>query len=400
MNEELVEVEILRTETIEEDVIETNKEIIEDIAPFDPTSIVVYSRDWTIETIFSQIDKGNINLNPEYQRRNAWTDEKRSKLIESIIIEYPVPEIVLAEDPIQKKSFAVIDGKQRLLTVAGFIDPKKFKYWNKEVLSTLTVKRELNGLSFDELKTNPKYADVLRQFFNASLRCTIITNFEANDVLYDIFYRLNSGSVSLSTQELRQVLNRGPFANYLIAITNTIQPIHWVMNLNEPDKRLRDIEVILRCISMIMFSESYRGNLKAFLDYTMKKITDEWERFETGVEELYSKINDCIETLAEIFGGYNKIGRKFTNNKAEGSFNRVVLELQLFYFVHLDLALINPTSSSKFLGGYIELCQEDPEFRFSIESTTKSLENYHIRFDKFQNLINKSFNTNLNINPF
>src|ERR1700739_1003122 len=104
----------------EDDVVNDNKEIIEDIASFDPTSIVVYSRDWTIETVYNQIINDNIDLNPQYQRRNAWTDEKRSKLIESIIIGYPVPEIVLAEDTVKKKSFAVIDGKQRLLTVAGF----------------------------------------------------------------------------------------------------------------------------------------------------------------------------------------------------------------------------------------------------------------------------------------
>ena len=87
----------------------------------------MYARDWTIETIFNQINIGNIDLNPKFQRRNAWNDDKRSKLIESIIMGYPVPEIVLAENPNKKRSFIVIDGKQRLLTLAGFIDNEKYK---------------------------------------------------------------------------------------------------------------------------------------------------------------------------------------------------------------------------------------------------------------------------------
>ena len=82
-----------------------NKEIIEDIAlkPKDISDLVVYSRDWTVETIVNQIKKSNIDLNPKFQRRNAWNDDRRSKLIESLIIGIPVPEIVLAED-VKKKS--------------------------------------------------------------------------------------------------------------------------------------------------------------------------------------------------------------------------------------------------------------------------------------------------------
>ena len=64
----------------------------DDLKNIDTSGILVYSRDWTIDTILKQIEMGNIDLNPSFQRRNAWTDEKRSKLIESIMMEYPIPE--------------------------------------------------------------------------------------------------------------------------------------------------------------------------------------------------------------------------------------------------------------------------------------------------------------------
>ncbi len=99
--------------------------------------VVVYARDWTIETIFNQINIENIDLNPKFQRRNAWNDDKRSKLIRINHNGVSCPEIVLAENPNKKRSFIVIDGKQRLLTLAGFIDNNKYKYWDKPVLKRI-----------------------------------------------------------------------------------------------------------------------------------------------------------------------------------------------------------------------------------------------------------------------
>lgn len=385
-------------ESYEEDIIKDNKEIAEDIEKFNPSDIVVYSRDWTIETIQAQIKGGNIDLNPKFQRRNAWTDDKRSQLIESVIIGYPIPEIVLAEDPNKKKSFIVIDGKQRLLTIAGFMEHNDFEYWNRPVLKGLQVREDLNGRTYDMLKTEPHLSDELREFQNSSLRCTVITNFNHNDVLYDIFYRLNSGSVPLSTQELRQVLNRGEFSNFLIDITNQKQPIHDVLNLDGPDKRLRDIEIMLRLFTFHYFPTHYNGNLKKFLDDKMDELNREWTSKESTIKADYEKINSIIEFLSSIFGDPKKVGRKATSGELEKRFNRVLFEVQIFYFLRLDIS--NLSNTDQFLQGFIKLCSDDAEFRSSIESSTKNTESYKIRYSKFQELINNSFNLNTQLNPF
>jgi hypothetical protein len=123
------------TDAVSEDLL-WNEEINEDVSPEGESEIVVYSRDWTIATIISQIEQKNIDLNPKFQRRNAWDDARRSMLIESLIAGLPVPEIVLAEDPKKRKAFIVIDGKQRLLTIAGFVDPT-MNYWKKAELKKL-----------------------------------------------------------------------------------------------------------------------------------------------------------------------------------------------------------------------------------------------------------------------
>lgn len=380
-------------QTEEIDVQNDNNSDCEDLIDIDPSDVIVYSRDWTIETIYNQISLGNIDLNPKFQRRNAWTDEKRSKLIESIIMGYPVPEIVLAENPEKKRSYIVIDGKQRLLTISGFIDNEKYKYWDKSVLKKLNVKRSLNGTSYKDLNENER-----REFDNSSLRCTVITGFKDTQVLYDIFYRLNSGSVSLSTQELRQSLIPGAFANYLLEITNSEQPIHKVMNINGPDRRFRDIEIILRILSFAIYPHKYNGNLKKFLDDSMHDITKDWASQESCVTTLYNKINVAIELLNQVLGSYINIGRKFEGEKMLSRFNKVLLEVELFYFMNLDISV--EQHKKRFVESLKDLCNNNAQFKDSIESSTKSMENYRIRYSKFQELVNSSFNLNLSINPF
>jgi hypothetical protein len=181
--------------------------------------IVVASRDWTVETIVRQVEQENIDLDPAFQRRNAWRDHRRSRLIESFILGFPVPQLVLAENPRRRGTFVVIDGKQRLMTIASLYLPGYRDYWAQPRFSGLSVLTDLNGTSLDAFLAESQYSKERRQLGNADIRTTVITGFTDEDVLYDIFYRINTGSVPLSSQELRQVLNRGDFSKYLLQIT-------------------------------------------------------------------------------------------------------------------------------------------------------------------------------------
>ena len=121
----------------DEEIIIENDDMIDEIEPSNFQNIIIYSRDWTVETIINQINKGNIHLEPKFQRRNAWNDEKRSKLIESLIVGLPIPEIILAESRKSKGQFIVVDGKQRLLSIAGFFLPSFYEYWDNPKLTNL-----------------------------------------------------------------------------------------------------------------------------------------------------------------------------------------------------------------------------------------------------------------------
>ena len=225
---------------------------------------------------------------------------------------------------------------------------------------------------------------------------TIISNFKSDDTLYDIFYRLNTGSVPLSTQELRQVLHKGYFADYLVEVTNTLQPLHRVLGTSGPDNRLKDVEILLRFIAIVLFGTRYEGNLKKFLDETMELVTADWINSKPLVEAVYRDMNRAIGNLTKVLG-IGLVGRKFVDGAWETRFNRVLFEVEAFYFRQIPDAKI-AGGKRKFVAGLQRLFA-DPEFRASVEATTKTKERYELRFRRFQKLVNDSFNTNIDELP-
>jgi len=377
-------------ETTNNEIIQDNLEFLDDIKA-SYSGLITGPRDWTVETILSQVTKGNIDLNPTFQRRNVWNDQKRSSLIESLLLGSPVPQLVLAEDNQKKSSFIVIDGKQRLLTLAGFMNPAETSSWDKPILKDLPILTYLNGSSAEDMQA--KFGQEYTELLNSTIRTVYITNYKNDDVLYDIFMRLNTGSVPLSTQELRQALNKGPFSNYLIEITNTKQPIHSVLNIEGPDKRLRDVEIILRQISFEFFSNRYRGNLKTFLDESMTDLNKDWENYEGRVKKFYADFNKSILRLKTIFKSYEKIGRKYTGNKYESRFNKVLFEVEVFYFMKISDSKMKAARINAFIKELQALFKNN-QFVRTVESTTKTIDNYSIRYRLFHKLISKAFDAN------
>lgn len=347
-------------------------------------NILIAARDWTVETIVQQIKQGNIDLDPAFQRRNAWQDQRRSRLIESFILGFPVPQIVLAENPKRKKSFIVIDGKQRLMTIAGFFLPEFRNYWSQQRFSGLQVLKDLNKVSIEEFNDLPMYASARRQLANADIRTTVLTGFSDEAVLYDIFYRINTGSVPLSSQELRQVLNRGEFSKHLLTVTQEPNPLWKVLRIDAPDARLRDVELLLRLVAWRTFSQKYVGNMKPFLDDTMNAFNKSWDAERDGIATLVEQLLLGVQACIDVYG--EEVGRKFKDGKFEPSLNRALFEVQAFYFSYPAMRSAALKKKKAVLAAFKELSQE-PEFLRSIESTTKSIENYHLRFDKYRAML-------------
>ncbi|MEQ8708382.1 MAG: DUF262 domain-containing protein [Rhodospirillales bacterium] len=378
---------------------EWNDDIIEELDVSSESEIIVFSRDWTVETILSQISKGNINLNPKFQRRNAWNDTKRSRLIESLLLGVPIPEIILAEQPNKKKAYVVVDGKQRLLAIAGFINPDVYGSWEKPVLSKLINLSKLNKLSYSEMSVNGSESEVQRSIMNSPMRCTIISHYASEDVLYDIFNRINSGSVPLSTQELRQALHAGDFSNFLVEYTNEERPIHEVLGSKGADRRLRDAELLLRYLAICLTPETYHGALKQFLDDATIKFNNDWVAKKGDIYQCLRNSEIGCARLIKIFGDAKRVGRKHLGTKWEGRFNKSLFEAQLFYMSHVPQDLFSQADLNEYLKDFKTLCTNDHEFVESISSTTKTKTKFEKRFRSIMKLTNSVFRSDIDEVP-
>jgi Protein of unknown function DUF262 len=370
---------------LDAEILESNREILESIQDINAGKINVFSRDWTIETIYNQIKQGNIELSPKFQRRNAWNDEKRSVLIESILLRLPIPEIVLAENHLEPNKFIVIDGRQRLMSIVGFINNSD-GYWDKPVLSKLQLKRNLNGKSYEDLLSDESMSEEKRNFENGAIRCTVIFGQKSDDLLYQIFYRINSGAVPLSMQELRQALQKGWFSDFLVEITNTPQPIHKVLGLDKPHDRLIDAEIILKYFAFQYFGKKYKGDLKLFLNEAMQSFNKDVAEKKQYLAQ-YEAFNRGIGNLKIAFSDYAKIGKL----SSDARFKINLFEVQILYFSLLDEKIIL-AKKSKFLEGFKKLSQNN-EFTNTFAANTTTKKNYQTRFQLFENMVNQVFGT-------
>jgi hypothetical protein len=175
----------------------------------------VTGSDWTTATVLDQLRRGNIQLNPSFQRREVWRPDRKSRFIESIVLNLPIPQIVLAEMRGERNRFIVLDGKQRLLTLRQFcVDPSSHAEdvdYRVLELSKLTAYPELNSYTYAKLAADPNRSEDRNAFDNHTIRTVVVRNWPDEDYLYRVFLRLNSNTVPLSPQELRQALKPGGF---------------------------------------------------------------------------------------------------------------------------------------------------------------------------------------------
>lgn len=207
-----------------------------DETPIRDRKLFTQPYDLVVEALIDQIKNGTIYLRPlsdrpSFQRRYVWTDVLASRLIESILLNVPIPPCYLSQN--EDFELDVIDGQQRLYSIYRFQN-------NQLQLSGLEVLTELNTLRFHEIPPR-----LQRQLLTHTLRCVLISNESHPEIKFDVFQRLNSNTVPLNSQELRNCMYRGTLNSLLKEV---VQYAPWLKILGKklPDKRMRDEELALR----------------------------------------------------------------------------------------------------------------------------------------------------------
>ncbi len=355
------------------------------------TQAVVSSTDWTAETILRQLERGNIKLNPSFQRRDAWRPPGKSRFIESLILGLPIPQLVLAEDKRQKGSYIVIDGKQRLLTLRQFSSEKGDPQYSQLRLRGLEIRKDLNGKSLRDLEADPSFSEEVSAFQNQTIRTVVIRAWPNEDFLYLIFLRLNTGSVRLSAQELRQALHPGDFVQYVDETSGRLPGLRKIFNSSEPDFRMRDAELLVRYFAFRNFLPAYRGNLKQWLDETCEVLNQAWATRKDELEQQTDDLQSAIDATYKIFGQKDAF-RKWEGTRYERPFNRAVFDIMVFYFSQAAIRRRAESSHIQVQSDFKKLCSSDSGFMESLTATTKSLDATGYRLSTWGRVLRRRLN--------
>jgi len=252
--------------------------------------------EYDLETLVKKIQRGVIQLDPEYQRRHRWKKDTSSRLIESLILNIPIPLVYLSQDvdvdaelDDDGARYTVIDGVQRLTAIKSFFE-------NKFALTGLDVLTDLEGAKYKDL---PPF--LIRRLEERTIKCLRIDSTVDAQVKYDIFERLNSGSVKLEAQELRNAISRGPF-NALIKELAKDQNFRVLLQVrpNDPDasakvKKMEDVELVLRFYAL---GDGNYQNLKKGFKQFLSEEMDKYNKLDE--DELYPLRENFLHTMALI----------------------------------------------------------------------------------------------------
>ncbi|WP_432799924.1 DUF262 domain-containing protein [Poriferisphaera sp. WC338] len=280
--------------------------------------------DKSIFDIVEMINRGDICLDPDYQRNYIWDDRRASLLVESILLNVPIPVIYVAED--EENRWEVVDGLQRLNSLHRFFQ-NEFKLQKLEVLD------ELIGVKYKDL--NPKAARILR---NGILRIIMIFKESHSDIKYEIFMRLNQGAVSLSEQELRNCLYRGPFNDMLHELRSN-KDVLTMLGLPQAHKRMADAELLLRHLTIkngynreTGGISTYTGNMRSSLNRYMESAK------KTVASELNMVKDEFLRSTYNVLGvfGNNAFHRIDETGNFDGRLNRAIMDAILVAFGYFD----------------------------------------------------------------
>ena len=309
---------------------------------------------------------------PEFQRRDAWTKRRKSRYIESLILGIPVPQIILADRKTERGKYLVLDGKQRLLALRQFVGADEGSKNNNFRLQGLEVRKELNGETFSDIENDPSSVSILTPFYNQTVRSVVIRSWPTPSFLHMLFARLNTETLPLSPQELRQALFPGDFVKYADEAARESRAIKILLESDEPDLRMRDVEILVRYLAFALFLSEHAGNLKDFLDGTCEKLNKEWPQKELDIKNQVQEFEEAVDASVQIFGT-DGIGRKWTESGFTPRLNKAILDVLVFYFFDERIREAALRKAEDVREVFKSLCLESEEFRNSIETTTKSL---------------------------
>lgn len=311
------------------------------VIPWDPGKIRITTMNLTLREIYAQIDEGDIDLSPDFQREYVWKERQKTRLIESILLGIPLPAFYFNQSI--AGTYQVVDGVQRLSTVALFMRGEhRLSGDDLEYLS------DLNGLKFEELDPPS-----VRRFRSSQIVVHVIEPQTPDEVKYDIFNRVNTLGSPLSAQEIRHAMSGPRSRKFLKELSESqdfdlaTQRFYW-KNTRELGSvrnsgRMSNRELALRfCAFRVSPIEYYRRfpSLDSFLVEFLKWI-DAPETAENYLASLAGDFKRGMIAAHEILGTV-AFRRSANKGNRRGPINRAVFEAQANALADYELQDLMP----------------------------------------------------------
>ncbi|UTL92335.1 DUF262 domain-containing protein [Pseudomonas fluorescens] len=331
--------------------------------PFDPSKIRVQTERKTIDLIIRRYVHREIDLAPDFQRRaRLWPLYRRSQLIESLLLKIPLPVFYVAAD--QSDHWAVVDGLQRITTIVDFLG-------NEFALSGLEYLSGLENCYYSDLDRAMK-----RRIEETELVINIIQPGTPDEVMMNIFKRINTGGVALNGQEIRNAIHKGPAREFLRRLS-TSPTFILATNGSVNDDRMGAQELALRFMAFYRIDRQDKPkNLDGLLNATMKSLNaiDDLER-----SRLEEHFNRAMALAFEIFG--TEAFRKPSVTK-KNPINKALFETWGVNLAALRQSDIGSLLNSKDLlvRNYMSLYHEDKGFVDAVTASTGHSSKIFTRF--------------------
>ena len=329
---------------------------------FIPAEVQISQRTINVYNLMERLDNEEIDLAPSFQRKgDLWSLEEQSRLIESLMLKIPIPAFYFnaADDD----KWIVIDGLQRLSAFYNFLVGKKEEGSNKrkkEEFQGMQYLKDFNGCTFDELPRQ-----YIRRIKETTLVAYNVEKGTPDEIVFNIFQRINSGGMILKPQEIRQALYQGKATLLIEKLAECDEFLEATQRAVRND-RMQDREYITRFIAFteLDFKKEYKGNIDEYLIKAMKLVNTYDEEDLERIERSFKRImNYCTK----VFGKY--AFRKYNKNQRRGPINKAIFEMWIVCFSELSDSQLNKLvyDQRQFLKRF-EKRQQDNDFVTAVKA--------------------------------
>ena len=337
--------------------------------------LVLQTSDFSLQGLKEMVDSQVIDLSPKYQRRERWEIERQSELIESFLLNVPVPPIYLAEE--DYGIYSIIDGKQRITAVSDYLN-------NGFPLRKLEEFSDLNGARFRDLPRTLQNALKVRPY----LRVITLLKQSHPRLKYEVFIRLNRGGIQLNNQEIRNVAFRGALNDQIYAASEHIL-LRSALKIDGPKsaafQQMQDAEYVLRFLTLQQSWEGFSGSLSKSMDEFMLAHSKDNPR---RIADIVKPFEVAIYRTAELWGDVafqRWDGQKWRKQALAGLYDAQMIAGSL-----LTEKQIRSLSSKQ--PALVKATQElfaDPEFEEAVRLGTNTPSRIKSRIEKVRDMLMK-----------